>query len=167
MGAEPPNIKNFWNRLSPECITNVKYTIDHIWNTKHHTKEIQELKNPYQNIADLIYFLVNCFCLFVFLVIFQHFSKKKSFTHFFFRLKMFWNVYSIKLMVGSYWGGEGGSADRYLGQRPQNIRKEESWEKTGLGCILYRQHLHLRIIPVNNLESFHNDWQCVTAIGIS
>ena len=32
-------------------------------------------------------------------------AKKKSFIYFFFRLKMFWKVCSINVMVGSFWGG--------------------------------------------------------------
>ena len=55
-GAEPRNIKNLWIHLSAECITKVKYTIYHISKTKRHTKKSQELKNPYQNIADLFCF---------------------------------------------------------------------------------------------------------------
>ena len=37
------------------------------------------------------------------------FQKKKNFLHnFFFRLKMFWNVCSINVMVGSFWVKRGG-----------------------------------------------------------
>ena len=41
--------------LDPECITKVKYKINHIWRTMNRTKKkTRDYKNPIQNIAHLL-----------------------------------------------------------------------------------------------------------------
>ena len=69
-----------------------------------------------------------------------YFKHLNIYIIYFFSLKMFWNVCSINLMVGSFWGREGGSADRYL------------W--------------NARCINIRNMNIINFEWICVQIINM-